>query len=239
MRRYLIVFVVAAVTALGLAAEQPKVEKPLTNGDVVELSNSHLGDDIVVAKVRQAPSETLDVSTDALVALKKSGVSNAIIDAMLKRVALRGAGSPPASTAAATSGAKTTQPAKPQQSVAAGERPCVQNFTQEGSLWKGRQYKTFVTLGKTDRNAAFDRAAQFIATDGWRVATSTRDTGIITASQDVNWSDGKTAPLSVVLKETSEGIIVQVAFSTPAGTSASKDEVVKAFCGITDAAAGN
>lgn len=64
-------------------------EKPLTNEDVVALVTAELGDDLVIGKIRQAPQEDLDVSTDALVRLKKQGVSKAVLDAMLKRAGER------------------------------------------------------------------------------------------------------------------------------------------------------
>src|SRR6185503_14363554 len=52
-------------------------EKELTNGDVVALVKAGLGDEVIVSKVQQAPRETLDVSTDALIQLKNDGVSKA------------------------------------------------------------------------------------------------------------------------------------------------------------------
>jgi hypothetical protein len=64
-------------------------EKPLTNADVVAMVKADLGDDLVVSKIRQAPREALDVSSDALVSLKKQGVSKVVLDAMLRRAAER------------------------------------------------------------------------------------------------------------------------------------------------------
>ena len=64
-------------------------EKALTNGDVVALVKAGLGDEVIVSKVQQAPREALDVSTDALIQLKKDGVSKAILDAMVKKVGQR------------------------------------------------------------------------------------------------------------------------------------------------------
>lgn len=64
-------------------------EKALTSADVVAMVKADLGDDVVVAKIRQAPREALDVSSDALVKLKKQGVSKAVLDAMLRRVGAR------------------------------------------------------------------------------------------------------------------------------------------------------
>lgn len=64
-------------------------EKPLTNEDVVAMVKADLGDELVVAKIRQAPREALDVSPGALVALKKQGVPKPVLDAMLRRAGER------------------------------------------------------------------------------------------------------------------------------------------------------
>jgi hypothetical protein len=241
MRNFGIVLLIALATLSTIsAAEQPKPEKALTNADVIELANAKLGDDIVIAKINQAPKEELDISTDALIALKSKGIGNAVVDAMMKRVAAR----PPKAEAASlkvaeTHGEKPVSPPITKGASKDSDRPCVQNFTTEGSFFSGKTYKTSVFVGKIDRDAAFVRAAQFIVTDGWRMATSNKETGIITATQDVNWSEGKTAPLGVVLKSTTEGLTIQVTFSTGAGQASPKDAVIKALCGITDAAAGS
>jgi len=60
-------------------------EKPLTNDAIVAMVKADLGDDLVIAKIQQAPREALDVSPEALVALKGQGVSKAVLDAMIKR----------------------------------------------------------------------------------------------------------------------------------------------------------
>lgn len=60
-------------------------EKALTNADVVSLVKVGLGDDLITAKIKSAPAVAFDVSTEGLVALKKGAVSNAVIDAIMKR----------------------------------------------------------------------------------------------------------------------------------------------------------
>ncbi len=64
-------------------------EKQLTNADVIALIRLELGDDLVILKIQQAPTEVLDVSTDALIKLKGEGVSKAVLDAMIKRASQR------------------------------------------------------------------------------------------------------------------------------------------------------
>lgn len=68
----------------------PKVEEEvLSNKDIVALTKAKLGDDILLEKIKQSPKEAFDVSTDGLIALKKDGVSQGTIAAIMKRVQLR------------------------------------------------------------------------------------------------------------------------------------------------------
>lgn len=62
-------------------------EPVLNNEEVVKLVAADLGDEIVIAKVKNAQKVSLDVSTDALIALKKAKVSSAIVAAMIERAA--------------------------------------------------------------------------------------------------------------------------------------------------------
>ena len=84
-----------AVPAVGRFLSKDKIRDPdgfdwereqiLTNDDVVNLAKAGLDDEIVIAKVKNAPAAQLDVSTDALIALKKGKVSSAVIAAMVER----------------------------------------------------------------------------------------------------------------------------------------------------------
>ncbi len=69
-------------------AHQKKQQKALTNDDVIKLVKAELGDQVVIDKIKSSPSDKLDTSTDALIRLKKAGVSKAVIDAMIKRGAV-------------------------------------------------------------------------------------------------------------------------------------------------------
>jgi hypothetical protein len=57
----------------------------LSNDDVVKLVELDLGDDVVIAKINQAPAVVFMLETDDLVSLKQRGVSRDVIAAMLKR----------------------------------------------------------------------------------------------------------------------------------------------------------
>ncbi len=66
-------------------AHPGKQTKGLTNDDVIKLVKAELGDKVVIDKIRSSHGDKLDTSTDALIRLKKAGVSKAVIDAMIKR----------------------------------------------------------------------------------------------------------------------------------------------------------
>ena len=59
--------------------------KSLRNDDVLSLVKVGLDDALIVSKVQTATAAEFDLSTDALVSLKKAGVSNAVVAAMMKR----------------------------------------------------------------------------------------------------------------------------------------------------------
>jgi len=82
LRRYLglIVLLLAALVTLRASAESP-----LTNDDIVKLSKLGLGDEAVIAKVRQAREVDFHLDTDDLGKLKAAGVSSRVIAAMLDR----------------------------------------------------------------------------------------------------------------------------------------------------------
>ncbi len=67
------------------SAHNKKQQKALTNDDVIKLVKAELGDQVVIDKIKTSPGDKLDTSTDALIRLKKAGVSKAVIDAMIKR----------------------------------------------------------------------------------------------------------------------------------------------------------
>jgi hypothetical protein len=67
----------------------PSTERPLQNDDVVTLVKAGLDENLIISKIQQAPTEAFDTSTEGLVALKKAGVSSAVLDAIMKRTAKR------------------------------------------------------------------------------------------------------------------------------------------------------
>jgi hypothetical protein len=72
----------AALFALCLPLQ---AEESLTNQDVVKMVAAGLGEEIVVAKVKEAPQVDFRLEVDDLVSLRQAGVSERVVAAMLAR----------------------------------------------------------------------------------------------------------------------------------------------------------
>src|SRR6266478_1333319 len=81
MIRWLLHGCVALTFLYGLTAQ---VQKPLTNDDVIKLAQMGFGDE-VIQKAIQAHAPAFDISPEGLSALKKAGVSEKMIAAILDR----------------------------------------------------------------------------------------------------------------------------------------------------------
>jgi hypothetical protein len=82
-KRLIAVAVVCSVLFLVMPARASVV--PLTNKDVIELVRLALGDEVVIAKIRQAPAVEFKLETADIESLKAAGVSGKIIAAMLEK----------------------------------------------------------------------------------------------------------------------------------------------------------
>ncbi|GEM_PF-7080400 len=218
------------LTTIGLSGGVYADEKPLTNDDVIALTKAGLGDDIVVSKIQQVPKETLDVSTDALIALKKD-ISKPVIDAMIKRVSQR-SGSP--SSAPQQSNLPAAKPRK------AGDpkegEPCVANFTTEGGFLMGEGKMSFQDYpGIEPSDKLFDRLSQSVASGGWQVTLSNRESGTVSGFQEIHMFAGgiSKATLNVILsKLEAAGVRVEATMKVPGGTKVTDNEAKNVFCRI-------
>jgi hypothetical protein len=68
---------------------------PMTNEDVVKMAGMGFGDDVIQAKIEQAPNVAFKLDVDDLSKLKAAGVSQPVISTMLKRSTSGGAGAAP------------------------------------------------------------------------------------------------------------------------------------------------
>ncbi len=92
-----VVFMTMVCTGfLTLGVSIVSAEEPLTNASVIALTKAGLAESIIVEKVRQAPEEQLDISTEALILLGEEKVGQATVEAIMARVLARTADRPAA-----------------------------------------------------------------------------------------------------------------------------------------------
>jgi hypothetical protein len=109
-----LVLVVVAVMGFSLPAATSVAQEVLTNESVVQMIKAGLPESLVITKIRSTPNK-FDLRTESLVGLKKNGVSDKVLEAMMTPgTAAAGAPAAPAApagaaaptaTAAATTGA--------------------------------------------------------------------------------------------------------------------------------------
>jgi hypothetical protein len=89
-------FLRTAITALavtlllhtnGVSAQQEPAQKTLGNPDVNRMVAAGLADDVIVTAIEQAPEVNFQLTADDLIALRTSGVSDRVIQAMQKAAA--------------------------------------------------------------------------------------------------------------------------------------------------------
>jgi hypothetical protein len=220
-----------------LSAEEP----PLTNADVIALQKAGLPEQVIVSKIQQAPSEALDVSTSALLALKENGLTKDVIAAMLTRVNQR---KPPAPTAAPAPVQPTqsgTKPAGQKVNVEPGSKPCLVNFKSEGGYWKGESFTSFQEYQGVDKGKAFTNVLQSVLSlQNMVVTSSSKETGTISGQgtfTPVMGGSPRPAPLGVTFKDLPSGEFrVNIQFNVPSGCVAQKKMVQEVFCKLLESA---
>jgi hypothetical protein len=85
-KRLLISLTCLAVLAQLAIATFAQDGDTLTNADIIRMAESGLSGSIIIATVKSAPSVRFDLSTESLLALKRSGVSDPAIQTMIARV---------------------------------------------------------------------------------------------------------------------------------------------------------
>jgi len=129
-------FLVASLLATASTALAQEV---LTNQSIVEMVKAGLSERVIIAKIRTSPTN-FDTRTDSLIALKKSGVSEKVIEAMMSPPAAAAAAPPPPSSAPVASVAMAPPP------VAGPSRPTV--FLVVG----GKEVELMAAGGEVQRN---------------------------------------------------------------------------------------
>ena len=103
MKSRVFVFAVAFVLAFGTISAVTAQDEVMTNDEVISLTKAGLAGSVIIGKIRTSKSN-FDMSTDALIKLKQSGVGDDVVGAMLEAKSGRSAAAPPSSSGAAPVG---------------------------------------------------------------------------------------------------------------------------------------
>jgi len=97
-----------------------QTQDTLSNNTVIQLHSAGLSDDIILSKIKSSPNK-FDLSTDNLIGLKKSGISDLVIGAMQAKLMVPSAPSAPSQSSAnapSVPSAPVTAPAAPVSTLA-------------------------------------------------------------------------------------------------------------------------
>jgi hypothetical protein len=120
----------------------------------------------------------------------------------------------------------------------AGE-PCKDNFSTTGNVITGKTYKTLATVANISPREAVEGALQFTANNGFTVLSSDKNAGTISAAQTVNMRNGKTVPLTIVMKADGANTIIAMSYLTPLGVMSPEEAIRQHFCNTVNAAANS
>ncbi len=150
MTRVVLILILVAAVSLSLPGATSLAQEVLTNDSVIQMVKAGLPEAVVIAKIKST-STKFDLKTDSLVGLKKAGVSDKVLEAMVAA----GSGAAP-STAGAT-------PAPPAPAVAAG---ALKNQDVIYQLVSGKYVEMFATSANLETNMAFFQSKSEVVLEG-------------------------------------------------------------------------
>jgi hypothetical protein len=149
MIRAVLVLALVALVGLSLPGATSLAQEVLTNDSVIQMVKAGLPEAVVIAKIKSTATK-FDLKTDSLVSLKKAGVSDKVLEAMVAA----------GSGAAPTTGA---MPAPPAPAMAAG---ALKNTDVIYQLVGGKYVEMFATSANLETNMAFFQSKSEVVLEG-------------------------------------------------------------------------
>lgn len=159
MMRVLLTVVLVVALGVSMPGAISIAQEVLTNDSVIQMVKGGLPEAVVIAKIKSTPSK-FDLKTDSLVSLKKAGVTDKILEAMVSA----GSGGASSSTAAA--------PAPPAPALAAGALKTQDVIYQ---LVGGKYVEMFATSANLETNMAFFSSKSEVVLEGRKAAYRTTE----------------------------------------------------------------
>ena len=113
---------------------------------------------------------------------------------------------------------------------------CSSNFSASGSIFSGKQFKTFAVLSEVDVQTAFRKANAVVRKNEYEITSSDEKSGTISAAQRT--SADRLLPLELKIESVSGvGTKIEFSFSIPSGVMASEGGIRNEFCNLASAVA--
>ena len=149
MMRVVVTLILMAAVSLSLPGATSIAQEVLTNDSVIQMVKAGLPEAVVIGKIKSTATK-FDLKTDSLVGLKKAGVSDKVLEAMV--------------AAGSVSAAPTTaMPAPPAPAVAAGS---IKNQDVIYQLVAGKYVELFATSANLETNMAFFQSKSEVVLEG-------------------------------------------------------------------------
>ena len=118
---------------------------------------------------------------------------------------------------------------------ATDSRPCIANFSMEGSFWSGRTVKSFQEYPNSSKVPAFAYLVTKLASIGYKINSSDKDVGLVSASYEVGFGQGATTNMNAMVTEHNPtGVRVDLTFTAAGGVAFGLDDIHKEFCSILE-----
>jgi hypothetical protein len=153
-----LVLVLVAAVSLSLPGATSLAQEVLTNDSVIQMVKAGLPEAVVIAKIKSTATK-FDLKTDSLVGLKKAGVSDKVLEAMVTA----GSGSVSPTTA---------MPAPPAPAMAAG---ALKNQDVIYQLVGDKYVEMFATSANLETNMAFFQSKSEVVLEGKKARYRTAD----------------------------------------------------------------
>jgi hypothetical protein len=149
MMRVVLTLILVGMLGLPLPGPTAVAQEVLTNDSVIQMVKAGLPEAVVIAKIKSTATK-FDLKTDSLVSLKKAGITDKVLEAMVA------AGSGSSSTPSA-------MPAPPAPAVAAG---ALKNQDVIYQLLGGKYVEMFATSANLETNMAFFQSKSEVVLEG-------------------------------------------------------------------------
>ncbi|WP_028101418.1 hypothetical protein [Pseudoduganella violaceinigra] len=124
-----------------------------------------------------------------------------------------------------------------QHAAFAAAAPCDDHFATSGGPFSAKTYKTWADLPGADAGSAFNNASAFTAANGFKILSSDRNKGAISAVQESSYKKGDSIPLDIAIAPSASGVQLSMTYTTPVGKQSPESAIRNHFCKTIEAAA--